>query len=1582
MVRAQAAMAALRTLAAHRRGAPLTVDDRTTLLAWAGWGSLAPAFEGVPKGGWATIADELDVLLDDAAMRAAVQQVDTSFFTPNFLIDAVFDVLRSVGFTGGRVLEPGCGTGRFMVRAPERMAIDWTGVEIDPTSAAIASALNPEATIAAVPLQERSLISGSFDAVVGNVPFSSSHVYDKAFGTSSIHEYFIARSLDAVRAGGYVVLLTSRFIMDSETVIPRLIRGEAELMGAVRLPSGAFTAEGTEVVVDMIILRKLMVGEQPSHWADNGRIVDGVHTPALRLIVSEPATEVSRCRPEAVSGYWGVHPEHVAGTMKVTSFFQNPIIVSSDNRLADINAAVEQVKTVLRPQGDPVDFSAALADVPLADADGRKEGSFHVIDDAVNEVIGGVLTLMRNSVELRALIIFRDAAVKLVALESDSELSDAAIYRARVDALALYTAYVAKFGALNRGTLSEGKPDPDTGLPTFTWRRPALGGFRRDPDYSTVIAMEQFDQNDGTAAPAPILLRRVNHRPVPVRRVDTAGEALAVSLGETQTVELARISSLLGLGSDAEALAVLGNLVFNDGDGNLIAARDYLSGDVRSKLQNARNAAATNPALESNVAALEGALPADLGPLEIRVTLGAPWVAASDIENFSADVLGCKATVEHTPAVSSWEVSWFRYGNSNYDARVDFGTSRAEPMQLLDWALNGKAAILYDEVWSTATYSMKRVRNHAESLAASEKMKAIDDRFSTWIWEDGDRAERVAADYNRLFNSHVARTADGSGLVFPGLAEEIIPWTHQRDAVDRIVSSERALIGHPVGAGKTKSMILAAMTLRRFGLAQKPMIAVPNHLLDQIVREAQQAYPTAKFLIASKEDLTRDRRRVFAARCATGDWDAVVITHQAFTSMPVAPEAEARWIEAQKWELREAMHGIAAYDNGRGPKAIARAMRSLEARLTDLRSGVKDEDQIMFEQLGVDYLMVDESHLFRRLATGSTSRDSGFGSSSSKRATDLLLKIETLAEKHPGKPIVSMFTGTPWANTLAETWVWQRYLQPEALVAAGVKQFDPWVATFVRYENAVEVAPDGSGFRIQRRPAGMKNLPELRTMLSRVASIVRPEDIGLERPDHTVHNIVVEAAPQQHEFVRGLAARADAIRGAGKAERPDGRGDDSMLLVCNDGRAAALDPMLVGLDERSPKVAEVARKLAQVYADNADNAYGSSTVRGAFHLVLLDLGTPHPGDSAVYGRLRQLLVMHGVPANKIRWIHEAKTDKARAALFAQCREGSVAILMGSTSKVGMGTNIQTRLKSLWHIDAPWTPAEVEQREGRALRPNNLNTHVDVFRCVTEGTFDAYTWQALERKARSFSALYDINGTAREVEDISGTALSYGEVKALAAGNPMLLEQAKTAATVQRLRLMRSVYLQNVNRAKQDCAREIQNAADSTASAERLERYVSEAPGGRVAPVDTVVRLAGTIAKREEVGYFRATHRNVVIRRAELTSPKRGWITLLLEHGYSAVGEVVLKPKTISRGAEEILDQIVAAVDNFADNAGDNAASQRLRAATALKNAGLADSAAESAVFDREEELQNAIATLVRIEMEITAEAVEFHGAAA
>jgi N12 class adenine-specific DNA methylase/SAM-dependent methyltransferase len=1570
------AVAALRALKS-------TEPDRDALLGWPGWGALAPAFGASPKGSWLTIADDIDELVSASDLTVARDYIDTSFYTPPRLVESIFHLLAETGFTGGRVLEPGCGSGRFMAGTPSNLNIDWTGVEVDPTSAAMAAALNPNAKIINSSLQNVSFVTGEFDAVIGNVPFSSTTVYDHNFPSASLHEYFIIRALDAVREGGYVIAITSRFTMDSETGLYKILDATTggELMAAVRLPSGAFASEGTQVVTDILLFRKRVTGDNRRGWNDaveNASVANQPYypySPVSNRPVIDSAVDPDKPHYSAkVNRYWVKNPEHVAGTMMSSSFYQNPLVVVSSDRDGDTLRAVQAAATHLVPQTERHTFNALveLADVKLFDPDGRLEGSFHLVDDVIHEVSSGSLTPVRNSAELRSLIVLRDHADALLALESNIDLPDFAITETRAATLAAYEAYVQKFGALNRGIHREGKIDEETGEPTPIWARPSLGGFRRDPSYINVMALEQFNQDDGEAAPAPILLRRVNHAPIPVTSVNTPAEALAVSMGEGRGVDLTRIASLLDLASDDAALEVLGDLAFRDG-GRIVDARTYLSGNVRAKLEAAIVNAAISPAYERNVAALEAVVPADLGPLDIRVALGAPYVTTDDVSEFAREILGGSARVEYTASVGVWEVAGSRNAYSSQSANLTYGTGRITPMQILEHALNGKSITIYDESWEFGR--TVRVRNIPESIAAEEKLRSLDDRFSTWVWEDHARSVRIQTEYNLRFNSHVTRKADGSYLTFDGLAEGVTPWAHQKNAVDRIISSERALIGHPVGSGKTLSMLLTVLSLRRFGLAQKPLITVPNHLLEQIVREAQQAYPTAKFLIASKEDLTKERRRLFAARCATGEWDAVVMTHSAFTSLPVSPDVELDWIEDQKAELRAAMSTVGNDNRSKGAKKIASAVRSLESRLGQLRhTSVRDNDQVLFDHLGIDYIAVDEGHLFRRLNNGSTSRDNGFGSGSSKRATDMLLKIETLAQKYPGKPIVSMFTGTPWANTLAETWTWQRYLQPDALSNAGVKSFDAWVATFVKYENAVEVSPDGSGFRMNKRPVGMKNLPELMTMLSQVADIISAESLGLPRPSSTEHNIVSEPTPQQFEYVKNLAERADATRGSRKALRPDGQGEDNMLLICNDGRKVALDPQLVGIDEQSAKVADAAHIIAGIFHQTKGNIYGTSVTPGAAQLALLDLGTPRPGDNQVYGRLRGMLVELGVPFDMVRFIHEAKTDKARAAMFAQAREGAIAVLLGSTSKVGIGTNIQTRLIALHHIDAPWTPAEVTQREGRALRPGNLNVHVDIYRYVTANSFDAYTWSALERKARAFAKLYAADSTDREIDDISSVSLSYGEVKALAAGNPLLLDQAKVNSEVSKLRLMRSVHLQGVNRARQRASEARQSVTLLRAENVQLAAAIKivelqsgddERDLSGIATLALMISTKNTTA-RHQVGDWHGLGLRISSRNG---SDRRGLIISMVE-GYREVGSFEVSAMTQRRGEEEIAKAILGALNTWQlglpRSVANNLATIDRLTAAAIEG----EATVDAAVFEHEIELEFAISRQVEIDAAI------------
>lgn len=1546
-------------------GAELSPEQDETLSGFLGWGALAPAFAAQPTGQWLTLADRLDEALPANALRSASEQVDTSFFTPTLVTDAVYSLLRAVGFTAGRVLEPGCGSGAFMRAAPEDLDIEWTGVEIDPTSARIARLRNPAATIIEGPLEKVALRDNHYDAVVGNVPFSSVRVGDTLGRYASLHNYFVLRSAEAVRPGGYVIVVTSRHTMDSEEGIVALVKDLPEMafVGAMRLPAGVF--DGTGVVTDIIALRRndSATTLPPSVGRPNqgARYEDRYYGRTLithddRPEVTAPAPGVTEGVPARVATYFADNPAHVAGSMRVTGFARSPLTVVSTDFAGDIAAAVGALSTALPPMSPP-DDPADLDDVVLFDPDGRKEGSFHLTAEGIVRIENGKAVPVRANKELSALVALRDLAVALLTAEADYAQPDEALTELREQTAAAYRDYVRAFGSLNRGTLIEGAVDEETGLPALSWRRPAMGGFRRDPDAALVMALEVFDQDTGEAVAAPILTRRVNRRPQRVDSAQTPAEALAISLGESGRVDLARIAGLLDLGSEQAAEDALGDLVFRDGT-RLVSAAEFLSGNVREKLRRAQA-----HGTERAIAALRAVVPADLGPLDINIGLGSPFVRTEDVEAFLSEALGANwPRVQHVPEVGHWEVS-----DSHHDAasRMQFGTPRMTPSRLVEVALNARAPEVFDREWSPRSNSWVQVRNVEASAAANEKMELIRDRFSTWVWEDAERSERLCREYNDKLNSHVVRRFDGSGLTFPGMSDGFTPWAHQRSAVERIVSSERALIGHPVGSGKTATMILSAMTLRQFGLATKPMIVVPNHLLEQVAREAQQIVPTAKLLIATKDDLARTQRRLFAARCATGDWDAVIITHSAFTSIPVHPQNEQRWLQEQKLELRSALEG-AGDSRAKGPKAIARAVRALDARIGKLRSGTGDADAIYFEQLGVDYILMDEAHLFRRLSTGSTSRDNGFGSGVSKRAMDLLVKVETLSwRKGAGKPVVAMLTGTPWSNTLAETWVWQRYLQPDLLRELDLFSFDAWVSAFVRYETAIEVAPDGSGFRTQRRPAGLVNVPELKTMLGQVADILDPEVLGLKRPKVITRNVTVPASPGQRSYVQELAERADDIRSkrAGK--------DDNMLLVVGDGRKVALDPRLVGIEEDSTKVAELARQVARAYHQNRDRRFGEHPTPGAFQLVFLDLGTPRPGESQTYGRLRRALVDAGVPASGVRFVHEATTDKARAALFASCRDGEVAVLIGSTPKVGMGTNVQTRLTHLWHGDAPWLPAEVIQRRGRGDRPGNLSDELVVTNMVTEGTFDAYTWQALERKSRSFDALYSTGSSAREVEDVSAATMSYGEVKALASGNPLLLNQAKARAEVKKLTLMRSVHLQSVRSAQSEAEHLTGRVQSLLREAENAKAGAGRATATDPLEREALLRLTSDVLKSARYSYGRAHWRGFDLHpRVEGKSLSSFDLTL----DYSTLHSIHVPRAVVRRGPEKVValviesaDKVIAALPTMAERYISEA--QRL----ADRVADLQRAVAE-AVFPDEDALQEAIARLASIDSAIAEEA--------
>ncbi|WP_367652624.1 N-6 DNA methylase [Rhodococcus pyridinivorans] len=1510
----QAVASALKALELLRRigdSPSISAEERAVLEAWPGWGVLAPAFAPQPSGMWLEIADQLDLLLDEAAWSCAAEVVDTAFYTPRSVSEHLWGVLMSAGFEGGRVLDLGCGHGALMNAAPTHLPIQFCGVEVDPTSSRIAALLHPSAQIHTGRLQSQSLRDNHFDAVVANVPFSSVRVYDTAYELHApLHTYFVRRAVRAVRPGGYVVVVVSRFLMDSGHELGEIAR-EADLVGAVRLPTGTFN--GTDVVADVLVLQVRRAGQPRSGWNDSVNFTRnyastyvGNRISDCRDVVDAPVSEEISASPVRVNKYWAAHPEYVAGAMRVTGNRFNGLAVVAEHPTEATSKAFAAMCAALPPiPARPVPWRDC-DDIQLVDAQGRKERSFHVVDGEVVTVTNGVLTpVARPSKEMRALIVLRDAAVALMELEADPDLPDEQIATTRTHALELYTQYVNQWGPLNRATVVEGKPDPETGVPALSVRRPPMGGFRRDPDYPLVLALEKYDPDSDTAQPAAVLLGRVNRRPARVERVDTPAEALAVTLGETGHLDLARVAALLGLDDEEATVNALGDLVYRDPQNGRrwVTARSYLSGNIRAKLAAARRVAERDPSLLRNVTALEAVMPTQLDENDVRVNLGAPWLTPEDIGAFMREELGVRyvGTILHTPPLAYWELP--RNLQCSAEANIKYGTERLSPIDLLQCGLNGKRPVVYDHIYDDGVD--RRIRNPKETAAAADRLQALHERFSVWVFEDDERRIRILADYNIRFSSHVTRRPDGSHLAVPGLSTDISLWPHQLDALDMALTRPRVLVGHAVGAGKTLEMVSLAVMLRRFGLANRPCITVPKHLLEQIAREAQQAFPSSRFLVATEDDLAREARRLFAARCATGDWEAVIMTLEAFTSLGVDPESEAAWIEAQKFALRRHLHD--GPDRGHGAKQIARAIRSFEETLSRLRSQVADSDQITLEQLGIDYLAVDEADKFLRLPVAT--RADGFSLGSSKRATDMLMKVETLAERHPGKPVVAMFTGTPFRNTLAETYCWARLMVPDRLEEIGLSHFDAFAATFIRWETRIEVAPDGSGFRSHTRPSTIQNLPELRRLIDEFADLLPAQALDLQRPDRRDHTIVVEPSDEVLEYVTGLVARADALQGSNARVA----GTDNMLVICGDGRKIALDPALVDLDTVSPKLMRAADTIAEVYRSHRDRDYGSNS-SGALQLVLCDLGTPKPHDASTYGRLRNLLTARGVPAERIRFVHEATTPKAREALHAECRDGSVSVLIGSTPKVGIGTNIQTRLAAVHLVAPPWRPSDVEQGLGRAFRPGNLNTVVDVYTYVTERTFDAYSWEVLHRKARAFAHLYCPDPEVREIDDIGDATLTYAEVKAAASGNALLLEEAEIKAKVRTLKLRKANHLRNLRTA-------VQRAEQYVATRTHLQRVLEAFCALRDALVSSAIPagpyLAESVASLLERPHRRAALGPVTLSAEVMNDVVTGFA---VDVDYVQVASVPISGKQRRRGLTGVLP-VVASMLRDLDEAG-------------------------------------------------------------
>lgn len=1385
---------------------PASLAQKEALGCWSGWGAIPEVFDRLrPDLQWAR--DELEELLDESSLAAARSSVLNAHYTDPDLVEPIWAALGRLGFTGGRVLEPGCGTGNFIGSAP--VGAEMTGVEVEPTTAAIARALWPQAEVRTESFADTRAANGSFDLVLGNVPFAKLVLNDRLHngGRNSIHNHFIVKGLHLVAPGGLVAVITSRYTLDSQNPAARREMAElADLVGAVRLPKAAHQrTAGTPVVTDLLVFRRREPNREPEpfDWE-------------LTRTVEMDGNEVR------INAYFDDRPEMMCGQLSVGSGqygAAEPTVVSdrpAAEALADVLHTVTE-QALARGLGHaPAPDLVRSRPAALTGSDAQLEdGHLLVEGDGFRQVIAGTTepftTPRSRQAELRALLGLRDTITELLTAEAETFDHRPEIEELRASLNQRYDAYVGRYGPINRFKWRRtGRTDPDTGEEVLARAPDRLGGFRSDPRAPLVLALEQFDAATGNASKADVFSQRVVAPRAPARGAESAADALAICMDIHGHVDLDESADLLGVGRD-EARDRLGQLVFADPDqsGALVPAAEYLSGNVRRRLERARAAADEDPGFEPNVAALAEVVPPDLAPEDITARLGAPWIEARYVEQFLREVLDDpRLSVEHLYA-TDWNVEGDKHSVA---ATSTWGTERYPAPEMAQALLQQRSITVHDEITTTSSQgnpTTRRVLNPSATVAAQAKADELGDRFSDWLWEEPQRAIELARVYNDTFNSLVLRNYDDVELSLPGLALTFKPAPHQLAAVARMISEPAVGLYHEVGAGKTAEMAIGVMELRRLNMARKPAIVIPNHMIEQWSREFQQLYPRARVLAASSEDLKKDRRREFVARVATNDWDAVIMTRTAFERLSMSAEHVESYLNDQLSELEEALERQRASGEGRA-QTIKRMQQQLENAKERIKERLdKDYDPaVTFEATSIDYVVVDEAHDFKNLRTASSI--AGAQIDGSGRASDLDMKLHYLRAEH-GQRVVTLATATPIANSITEAHVMQRYLRPDLLEDAGVLQFDAWAATFGRTVTDVELSPDGASFRMKARFARFHNVPELLRMWWLSGDVKTAEDLNLPRPEllprpedgqRAPRSVVVPATDGHHDLIAELGDRAEQVQ-RGLVDKDV----DNMLLISSHGRAGALDLRLLGREapEGEAKVDLVADNIAAIWREHRDDRFVGSDGEphpqpGSLQFVFCDLGTPSADRWNVYDELRAQLVARGLPRAQIRFVHEAKNDRQKGELFLACRNGDVAVLVGSTGKMGVGTNAQTRAVALHHLDCPWRPADIAQRDGRALRRGNQHDEIGIYRYVVEGTFDAYMWQAVSRKATFIAQVMNGKLGAREIDgDIGDAALSYTEVKALAAGNPLLLEKAAAEAELTKLERLERSHLQTRDR---------------------------------------------------------------------------------------------------------------------------------------------------------------------------------------
>ena len=1355
-----AAIQTLKQIEAEERQA--TPQEQEILSGYVGWGGIPQAYDG-NNAQWSEEYQQLKSLLTDEEYAAARGSTLNAHYTSPMVIRAMYEALGNMGFQSGNILEPSCGVGNFFGMLPESMSQSRLyGVELDSITGHIARQLYPDAQIEIRGFEKTSR-KDFFDVAVGNVPFGNYKVADKPFDKYGflIHDYFFAKALEQVRPGGVIAFITSKGTMDKASPdVRRYIAQRAELLGAIRLPNNAFKANaGTEVTSDILFLQKREhpIDIEPD-WIHLGQTADGI----------------------PINSYFVDHPDMMLGRMQWDkSMYGNEKETTCEpipgaDLAQQLHAAVRNIDgEYKRMEVSETDINEGRT-IP-ADPDVRNF-SYALVNGRVyyreNSVMTRPVFNQTTQERIKGMIELRDCVRKLIDLQL-TDGSDAEIRAQQAELGRLYDAFSAEYGIIN------GKANGRA--------------FEGDSSYYLLCSLEILDEDRKLKRKADIFSKRTIRRRKPVTQVDTASEALAVSIGERAKVDLPFMARLTGKAED-EIVADLQGVIFLDPlEQTWQTADEYLSGNVRAKLRVAQTAAESDSSFAVNVEALQAAQPKNLDASEIDVRLGTTWVDKAYIQRFMIELLGIlyyeqrRIHVNYAPQTAEWSIDGKSLLSENVNNHMKYGTRRAPALKILEDTLNLRDTRVYDVVQDENGRD-KRELNQKETTIAQQKQQAIKDAFHDWVWKDPTRRHELVTRYNELFNSTRPREYDGSHIVFDGMNPEITLREHQRTAIAHVLYGGNTLLAHQVGAGKTFEMVAAAMESKRLGLCQKSMFVVPNHLTEQWASEFLRLYPSANILVTTKKDFEKAKRKQFCARIATGDYDAVIIGHSQFEKIPISQERQERLLREQ---IDEIAAGIEEMERENGERFTIKRMeatrKSLEARLEKLKADEKKDDVVTFEELGVDRLFVDEAHAFKNGFLATKMRNvAGIATSESQKSTDMFLKCRYMDELTGGRGVI-FATGTPVSNSMTELYTMQRYLQYGTLEKMGLIHFDAWASTFGETVTAIELAPEGTGYRARTRFAKFFNLPELMAMFKEVADIKTADQLHLPVPNAHYETMAVKPSVYQEEMVEALSERASKVHSGAVDPK-----EDNMLRITSDGRKLGLDQRLMNPllpDEPGSKVNACMENILRIYKEG--------DAQKLTQLVFCDLSTPHgDGSFNVYDDIRDKLVASGIPKEEIQFIHDADTEIKKKELFAKVRSGQVRILFGSTQKLGAGTNVQDRLIALHDLDAPWRPGDLEQRAGRIVRQGNMNPDVHIYRYVTEKSFDSYLWQTIENKQRFISQIMSSKSPVRACDDVDETALSYAEIKALCAGDPRIKEKMDLDIEVAKLRLMKADYQSN------------------------------------------------------------------------------------------------------------------------------------------------------------------------------------------